>query len=252
MSSSMRSPLSIRRALLVALLALTVGVGISRADDDDKKQNSSKTSAAKESQPAPGALQGGVQQVEISLTRIRDLSQDVNHVKREVRELYDEATRKVVRIESSPNIIGTTVISIPYRFETGEYMPPRRKQVENYVAEIGPTLKLLKENVDETENGVRELLVPESLKDDFREILSDWSNYIKRANTHFDSLQEYVAKSKLTNQELGSKALQLGEDMKGMEMTLKTAFKLVKQSNKKNKNEKMVPVAEIPGIKWQS
>lgn len=252
MSSPALSALPIRRALLVAVIAFTIGVGISRADDDNKKNNSPKAPVAQESQPASGVLQGGVQQVEVSLTRIRDVSQDVNHVKREVRELYDEATRKVVRIESSPNIIGTTVVSIPYRFETGEYMPPRRKQVENYVAEIGPTLKLLKENVEETESGVRELLVPESLKDDFREIFSDWSNYIKRANTHFDGLEEYVAKSKLTNQELGSKALQLGEDMKGMEVTLKAAFKLVKQANKKNKNEKMVPVAEIPGVNFRS
>lgn len=241
MSSPAFSGLSVRRALLVALLAVSVGVGISKAEDS--KSNSSKKASESEQAPA-GALRGEVQQVEVSLTRIRDLSTDVSHVKREVRSLYDEATRKVVHINSTPNIIGTTVINIPYRFETGDYMVPRRKQVMNYIGEIGPTLKLLKENVEETESGCRELLVPESLKDDFREIFSDWSSYIKRANAHFDDLEDYVSKNKLSNQELGSKALQLGEDMKGMENTLKTAFKVVKASLKKNKNEKFVPVAE--------
>jgi uncharacterized protein Yka (UPF0111/DUF47 family) len=251
MSSFASSAWSIRRAVIISLLALSVGVGISKAEDSSKS-SSSKTAAAAETDQTSGVLRGEVRQVEVSLTRIRDLSTDVNHVKREVRSLYDEATRKVVHIQSSPNIIGTTVINIPYRFETGEYMPPRRKQVLNYISEIGPTLKLLKENVEETESGCRELLVPESLKDDFREIFSDWSNHIKKANTHFDNLEEYVSKEKLTNEGLGSKALQLGEDMKGMEVTLKTAFKLVKTSLKKNKNEKFVPVAENPAADARS
>lgn len=190
-----------------------------------------------------GALKGGVEQVEISLTRMRDVSLDVKTLESDVKGLYGEATRQIVSIESSPNIIGGVLVNIPYRFETGSYLPPRRKQVKHYVSQIGPTLKLLKEGVEEMECGCRAILVPEGIRDEFQPIVKDWNALVKEANEHFDDLEKYVAENRLTNSELGGRAQELSNDMRGLEATLKQAFKLVKRAQKKNKNDKLVPIA---------
>lgn len=249
MSSPVFSQGSLRTSALLAVLALTLGIGMSGAADDNADKKASRTqSADKKNQDDKSAgseapIKGGVEQVEISLSRIRDVNLGVQRLKSDVKSLYEESTRQYVTIESSPSIIGTSVVNIPYRFQTGRYMPPRRKWVNNYLAQIGPDLRLLKEGVDETESGCRELLVPEGVKDDLQNIFSDWAKMVKEANHHFDDLEEYVSKSKLTNDELGSKALVLGNDMRGLEVTLKAAFKLVKTSQKKNKNDKLVPIS---------
>ena len=246
MSSFAGSKMAITRALIFVLLTALLGVGMSKAEVT--KSEVTKSEASKKSADAipeqSNVIRGEITQVEVSLTRLRDLHSDIESLKGDVKSLYGESTRKVVHIQSSPNIIGTTVVNIPYRFETGEYMPPRKRQVTNYVAQMGPTLKLLKENVEETESGCRELLVPEGIKDDFQHVFSDWSKYIKQANASYDKLDEYVKTGRLSNEDLGSKALQLGEDVAGIDRTLKTAFKLVKRANKKHKNDKLVPVAE--------
>lgn len=191
-----------------------------------------------------GVLKGGVEQVEISLTRMRDVSLDVKTLESDVKGLYGEATRQVVRIDSSPNIIGGVLVNIPYRFETGEYLPPRRKYVNNYIAQIGPNLKLLKEGVNEMECGCRAILVPEGVKEEFGSVVKDWNSIVKQANTHFDELENYVKTSKLTNSELGGRAQELNGDMQGLKATLKEAFKIMKRAQKKNKNDKMVPIAQ--------
>ncbi|MBX9689752.1 MAG: hypothetical protein K2X27_23790 [Candidatus Obscuribacterales bacterium] len=239
-----KSPkMKVLTALTVSCLSLLCAFAVSKADED-KKETAAETQASDApAKGADGALQGGVKQVELSLTRMRDVSMDISKLKQDAKALYGEATRQIVHIQSSPNIIGGAVVNIPIRFETGQYLPPRKKWVERYVADIGPELKLLKEGVDEMESGCREILVAESLKDDLKEIFSDWSKGVKLANEHYDDLAAYVGKGRLTNSELGSKSLELRNYLTGLERTVKAGFKLMRKSQKKTRNDKMVPIA---------
>lgn len=232
MSSFKGSVLSSRLKLVLCLIIASSASGLSRAEEATPSNESS--------------LKGEVKQVEISLSRIRDVSLDVQRVKADVKALYGEATRQLVNIDSSPTIIGSTVVNIPYSFKTGEYMQPRKKWVSHYTSQIGPTLKLLKEGVDEMESGCRSLLVPAGIKNDFQQAIESWNYQVKETNKHFDDLNAYVEQGRLTNKELGDKTLILGNDMRNLDATLKIAFKLVKTSTKKNKNDKLVPIAEQP------
>ncbi len=189
-------------------------------------------------------LKAGLQESQASLARMRDVSQDVKSIERAVDGLYKESTRQLVATDLSHNIIAGANVNIPFSYKCGQYLPPRQEWVERYVADIGPTLSLLKKGVDEMEQGRQTVMVPATIKDEFQELFVQWSELVKGANQHYDKLKAYTAEAKLTNKQLGNYALELSRDVRALDLTIKDSYKLVKDAQKKNnKSGERVPIA---------
>lgn len=194
-------------------------------------------------------LKGGLQETDVSLNRMRDISKDIKALQRSADKLYLEASRKVISTESSSNIVGGTIVagtglSIPVAYEYGAYLPPRKELLHEFLDEIGPTIRQLKEGVDEMEHGRPTVMVPSAIKEDFQEMFVQWSELVKGINLHYDKIVTYIERGKITNRELKAYAIELKHHVNALDTTIKESSKLVKLAHKKdNKNEKRVPIA---------
>ena len=214
---------------IVALLIAAANQAPAFCDDDDTSSSDTKHGKT---------LKGGVVQVEVTLNDLRDARLGASRVRKAAANLYDEVTRQQMTMNYNPNIVGTTVITIPMPSFTGQYLPPRKHWVKASMEEIGPILKLFKEDVDiavetnrrtDLSNDAREVLEP---------IKANIFGMVNSSFTVYKELEDLINASSWDNVSIASAAKNLDAHMKRLDQSLKKGISALQKEAKSSKKTK--------------
>ena len=231
---------------VILLLALTCSSAQSAenantADSTASNATSNAASNATSNGAEPSStLKGGVVTVEVTLNDLRDARLSASRMRKAAANLYDEVSRQEMTMIMNPNVVGSMVIMTPQPSFTGQYMKPRKKWVDEAMDDIGPTIKLFKEDVDTAIETNRRTDVSGSVQTAINAIREDVFSLVKSSFETYKTLEGLTAVQgdNYDNKAIATASKSLDNDMKKLDKALKKGIDILQKEAKKAKKEK--------------
>lgn len=185
--------------------------------------------------PADATLKGSVVQIDVTLNTLRDARLSTSRVRKAAANLYDEVTRQEVTMGFSPNVVGTTIITVPTPTFTGQYLPARRKWVKESMNEIGPIMNLFKEDVDDAIENDRRTDVGDSARKELDPIKEQVFALVKQSFGTYKELETLTGGSSYDNGTIATAAKSLDNEMKQLDRSLKKGMSILQKEAKASK-----------------
>jgi hypothetical protein len=185
-----------------------------------------------------GTLKGGVVEVEVTLNDLRDARLAAGRVRKAAANLYDEMTRQEMTMMMNPNVVGTTVIMTPRPVFTGNYLPPRKKWVDESMTEIGPVIKLFKDDVDKAIEEDRRTDVSDKGRKAFDPIRDEVFALVNTSFDRYKELEGLTGGQTYDSMSISSAAKGLDDDMKKLDKSLKQGISILQKEAKASKKLK--------------
>lgn len=180
----------------------------------------------------PAAIKGTVIKVDIALNDLRDARLSISRARKAAANLFDEVTRQQMTMTYNPNIIGTTVITVPMPQFTGAYLPARPKWVKASMDEIGPIVTLLKEDVDAAIESNRRADVSNRGQSSLAPLREGVFSSVKSSFDIYQQLQQLTAGSNYENQEIANTVKKLDENFKQIDKDLKKGIAILQKEER--------------------
>lgn len=186
-----------------------------------------------------------VEKVGVSLDRLQMLKAEVQKIQKLSKALIAEAERREIHTYNQNYIIHGVSVNVPVNCTKGAYLPLRKKWVAYYVSELADSIhNLSPQNKPEQEassvssqNSEQRLNTIES--QDLVPSYERWMTALDRLNTELDELDWRIQDQKYERFELSYLADAIQTESKEMDLTLKEAMKIAKQT-KREKNQRLV------------
>lgn len=197
-----------------------------------EQQSSSTTSSSTTSKP----LKGGVQKVDLSLEKLRDVGVDLKSALKATRSLYDEVTIQPVRIITQPNVVGNsgTIINIPIGTEpVGPPQPARKARVDLAIGGMKPVIDLLKKNADEFISGEKQLDFPEDVIEKLQPQLQEWVKTVNIIASDQSELEQITKAPPYNNGAIAQLTDSIEKNIKDLDKTRSAIYKVIRKEGKR-------------------
>jgi hypothetical protein len=227
------------------LLATTIGVCPVSADETTSTQVdgallAKKPKAGEEAETkrtSVRALSGGIKYVESWVEDVREAQLDVKRVKSALNNLFDEVTREPVTWSMPPNLIGTTVISIPLNINFASALEPRKKWIDESMSIIVPVISLFKEDVDKAEEDDLKTL-PEDAASELGPLRKSWAAAVTDVDAKLTRLKELTNQPSYDKPDIAATTKAIYNDMIHLDAHLKEARKILTNAAKEERRRK--------------
>lgn len=223
MTSSIRLHGGAKSAVIILLSTLVFTANSKAVDSTDTAQR------------PPTHLQGGVVKVQTSIDDLRDARLSISRVRKSVANLYDEVTREQMSMTYNPNLIGTTVITVPMPVRTGITLPARPKWVRASMNEMRPTLTLFKEDVDIAIESDRHVDASERTKEALAPLRSEAFGAVEKSFKIFQQLESLTQGPSFDNESIATNAKSLDKELKELDRSLKKGISILQKEAKASK-----------------
>lgn len=177
-------------------------------------------------------LQGGVVKVQTSLDELRDARLSVSRVRKSVANLYDEVTRQEMSTTTNPNFVGTTLITVTMPVYTGVMLPARPKWVHASMDEIGPIIRLFKEDVDLAVESHRSVEASETTKEALEPLRTEAFAAVDNSFKIYEQLESLTRGNSFDNDSIASASKSLDKQMKELDRSLKKGISILQKEAK--------------------
>lgn len=192
-----------------------------------------KTSANQSGLKLPGSGSGGV-----GLTDLRDVGLCVMQIKQQAINIYLEATRKPVDINSVATLDDPTHISVHGLATDEKYLEARPEWLTFYIGTMEPIIHLFKEDVKDVEDGIEKVVVPKGTKDKFEKLFDQYETAVNSLNDHLSNIYEEIHESD-NNIKVAKEAIKMFELADNIEKGRLEAFHLLKESANTKETEEL-------------
>lgn len=180
-------------------------------------------------------LKGGVQKVELSLEKLRDVGLDLKELLKGLSSLYDEVTAQPVQLITEPEIVGRgIVINIPVgTMPVGPRPPARKKRVDIAMGQIAPVVTMMKENVDEVVAGKRELDLPSDVIETLQPQFKAWTKAVDATAGQLSQLQQLTQGPPYDNDAIAQTAAAMEKNVKTLDETRRAIYKVIRKEGRR-------------------
>jgi hypothetical protein len=227
---------------IVSGLALTLGFSVPGvlADTADSVQGSNAPAGKAQSSnaqlssaqsPSTDSAQTHAEKKEITLTDLYEVGLALERIKQQSINVYVEATRNSVGPDAPVAIVDPS--SIPVNHKSTKYLPPRRDWLVFYMSTMEPIIHLLAVDVQDTQSGVRDIVIPESLKTKIDPIWQSWTAKVADLNNRLTKLLELIDDAPKNNVPIAQEAIGIFEDVKQLESLRREVYIAIQHSQSK-------------------
>jgi len=216
---------------LAVLLTLSGGITYAQPSDNETAKFTQTEEIKKGVNPSDEPdIKSEVQVYVVTLENLKESGMAIEKVRRAASDLYEEVAQRQVTLTSTPNVVGFTVLNMPTGFQTGNYLPPRRKWVDAYMQEMVTIIKLMKEENDDVINGKTQLLVPESTRTPLKDLFDQWVGLVSDVYSKLSELEKATQQKLLDNASIANASLSIHKDMKQLEGVRKKVYKILQKA----------------------
>ena len=190
---------------------------------------------------AASPLKGGVQKVELSLEKLRDVGLDLKSALKATTSLYDEVTIQPVRLITQPEMIGSgTIINVPIGTEpTGPPQPARKKQVDLAMSGMKPVIDMLKKNADEFMSGEKQLDLPQSVNARLQPQFKSWVSTVNDIALFETRLEQITQSPPYDNATIAQLTAAIQQSIKDLEKIRLSIYKVIRKEGKRVSSPKV-------------
>ncbi len=175
-------------------------------------------------------------QQELTLDHIRDAGLALQEIQRDVIYIFLESTRKPMLNSSKPDIVIPNTISAKNLHNDKAFNPARAEWLVYYIGILEPIIKLFENDVKDTRNGYRTLLIPEGTRRLAEPLWRTWANDVDKLNEHLTQLNALVEETgQIKNIAIAKEAAAMFEISQQMEKKRRKGYSLVRNFEVKRK-----------------
>lgn len=206
---------------------------------DADKNTTVPAATTTEASPTSAPLTAGVQKVDLSLEKLRDLGLDLKQVSTSARHLFDEVSIQPVSLNTMPEVVGRgTIIYIPVSTSpAGPPVPPNPRRVEQAMNIMRPIINTLKQNADEFVQQHQVLDVSDESKEKLRPIVKSWVESATNIAGNLAKLEPLTKGPSYDNVAIAGVCKNIQQDAFILDKLRRNAYKIIKKEEKaKTKN----------------
>lgn len=214
----------------------------SYADETIKLERDGANGKSRQPHPLASAqinANGGAKQhyqQELTLDHIRDAGLALHEIERDVIYIFLESTRKPSLKNGKSEVLIPNTISAKNLDDDTLYNPARSKWLVYYIGILEPIITLFQNDVNDTRNGFRTLLIPEGTRRLAEPLWQNWANDVDKLNQHLTQLNELIEETVQTkNTAIAREAAAMFAIAQQMEKNRKKGYKLVRTFEIKRK-----------------
>lgn len=208
------------------------------------QQNATTTNTASDSATTTVAatnppLQTGVQKVELSLDRLREVGVDLKNLLKAASSLYDEVTIQPVRIITQPEIVGRgMIINIPISTQpTGPAAPPKKERVDLAMNNLRPIITMMKTNVDAFVSGKEQFDLSDTIQKELKPQFDQWITLVNDLSSHQAKLETLTQGPPYDNSAIATQAGVLQTDIRKLDEIRRAIYKVIRKEGLKKKKK---------------
>lgn len=194
-----------------------------------------QTDSSPEQSKGTEPLKGEADVVVVTLSDLRDVGSDLEHLRNAANQLYGEVTLQRVTVQTIPTLVGPgSVVNLPIGFmPTGEYIPPRTRRVVAAMNEIRPIATLLKADLDSFKSGQKQLVLPGETAEVFNEQMQQWSVEADNIYGQLQLLEHLCAHHPYDQGAMAQATWAIVEDSKDLERIRRAMYKALQREVKR-------------------
>lgn len=209
----------------------------------ESKISEDKTSEGKKSEEKQADGKKAASKLEeLTLNDIQDAGLLLDFIKEQCVNVYEEAARVPVSLNSGPELL--QLEKIPSNLASNQkFLAPRQEWLVFFVGTIEPVVRQFGKMVSNMDQGVEEIVVPGALEKSLNPLIKDWSRETKSLNKHLDELVALFDDAPSQAGKIREEAVLCFEDATRMEEVRRKIF-FVLRKNLKDGGEKVLVAPE--------
>ena len=174
---------------------------------------------------------------ELSLNDIQDLGLLLDFIQEQSINVYEEASRIPVALNSGPDI--RQINKIPYTLDGKDFLPPRQEWLVFFVGTVEPVIRQLGQEVKDMASGNSTVVVPGPLEKALDPLFISWSKDTEELNHHLDELVAQFDDAPNHAAKIRDLAVACFDDAGRMEQSRRKLFAILR-SNAKQGGDKVL------------
>ncbi|MBX9694201.1 MAG: hypothetical protein K2Z81_17590, partial [Cyanobacteria bacterium] len=167
----------------------------------------------------------------VQLTDLRDIGLCLIQIRNAATNIYLEATREEVPLDSQPKVnVPANLSDLKLDKET-KYMKPRPDWMFFYIGTLEPILHLFGEDVKTSITEDNKVMVPKGTSEQFKRLFVEYENVVVQMNKHVSQIHELVTEEQ-NNIPLAREAVSLKNLAEELEKARVEAFELIRNADK--------------------
>lgn len=225
------------------LLLVVISVNVAASAQDNNSSNGGSISTTESTTVSPTTNNAAstkttfklsAQKVELSLEKLNDIAADLKNILSVSRHLYDEVMVQPVTVITEPEIINSTVISIPVGTQpTGPPRPARKERVDALMAQMRPMVDLLKTNADDFMSDSEVTEYPPDMEEKVDPLFKKWLAYMDDVYARLLTLEKLTVGPTYDNYAIAGTCQLIERDVKKVDEVRHPIYKLIQEEGKK-------------------
>jgi hypothetical protein len=149
-------------------------------------------------------------------------------LKRTALDMMGELQRQDLVVVSEPDVIGPIIVpAVPNpsgMMPVGDYLPPRKKWLDFFMAEMGQLIPLMQSELAGT-------AIPADKKDEVAGPWGQMQSLVQDMQSHYKALQPLTQGPNFDRDAIGKEVLAIYNDVEELEKLRKQAFHIIKEKS---------------------
>lgn len=168
---------------------------------------------------------------ELSLNDLQDVGILLSFIQEQCINVYEEAARVPVSVNSGPEMKVITKIPITLNPQQ-TFLPARQEWLVFYVGTIEPVIRQFGKMVKDMETGAAQVVVPDALEKPLDKLFVDWSKDTEQLNHHLDELVPLFDEAPKHAEKIRELAVACYGDAERMEQVRRQIFQVIRKNAK--------------------
>ncbi|MBX9687805.1 MAG: hypothetical protein K2X27_13950 [Candidatus Obscuribacterales bacterium] len=201
----------------------------------NSNDNTGSSPAASTQASSSAPLAGGVQKVELSLEKLRDIGLDLKEVTMSARHLYDEVSIQPVSMVTEPEVIGRgIIINIPVATQAaGPPAPPNPKRVAVAMNSMGPIITTMQQNADDFVKYHKQIDVSDEAQEKLAPLVKKWVEAADNIGGQYKILETLTKGPNYDNANIAKICQNVQQDVYVLDKVRRDVYKIIKNDGAK-------------------
>jgi hypothetical protein len=183
--------------------------------------------------PSARSLKSGVQKVEFSLEKLREVDVDLKRMLKSATNLNEEVTIQPMSLVTQPDVVAGNIVNLPVAVQAaGEFMPPRKEKVNEAMRSLRPMVAQLKADADAFVANTNQLDLTVGVSAQLGPRLKEWGQVVNRLAKEELRLEQLTAGPGYDNEAIGRITGFIQNDIKKLEANRKDIYKVICKQEK--------------------
>jgi hypothetical protein len=175
----------------------------------------------------------GIQKVEFSLEKLREVNEDLKRMMKSVKSLNDEVTIQPMSLVTQPEAVAGNIINLPVAVQgTGAYMPARKEKVNQAMSSLKPMVADMKASADAFVSTTNQINLSIPVSAEITPLLKEWIEVVHRVSKEEQRLEQLTVGPSYDNPAIARIAGFIQEDIKKLELNRREMVKAIRKQEK--------------------